>query len=165
MVTGDTEGRLDMSEESRLPGHEGSGDRVLRPLTRERGMRLLGSVPMGRIAYTSRAMPAIRPVNHMVDDDGRIIIRSHEGGSIVTATDAKRGTVVSYEADQIDASARTGWTVFVTGLARLVDDPDEAAAYRRALPSWVGGLDYIISIDPTMVAAYELVRSPSVLSV
>lgn len=144
-----------MSRETRQPGNE--GDRVLRPLTREQALRLLGTVPMGRIAFTSRAMPAIRPVNHMVDDEGRLIIRSHEGGSIVTATDVERGTVVSYEADQIDTESRVGWTVIVTGLARIVDDPAQIDAYRQSLQPWVSGLDYIISIDPAIVTAYELV--------
>ena len=62
-------------------------ERVMRPLTREQAMRLLRSVPMGRIAFTYHAMPAIRPVNHIVDEAGRIVIRSHEGASIVTAAD------------------------------------------------------------------------------
>ena len=134
-------------------------DRVMRPLTRGQAMRLLRSVPMGRIAFTYRAMPAIRPVNHMVDEAGRIVIRSHEGASIVTAADARRGTVVSYEADQIDTEARAGWTVVVTGLARIVDEPCQAAAYRRQLHPWVTGqIDYIISIEPTIVTAFELIR-------
>lgn len=145
-----------MVEEPRHPGREGTSDRVLRPLPRERALRLLGTVPMGRIAFTSRAMPAIRPVNHIVDD-GRIIIRSQAGGSIVTATDAERGSVVSYEADNLDNENRTGWTVMVTGLARIVDDPVQADAYREELPTWVEGMDYILSIDPTIVTAYELV--------
>jgi nitroimidazol reductase NimA-like FMN-containing flavoprotein (pyridoxamine 5'-phosphate oxidase superfamily) len=134
-------------------------DRVMRPLTREQAMRLLRSVPMGRIAFTYHAMPAIRPVNHIVDEAGRIVIRSHEGAAIVTAADAKRGTVVSYEADQIDTDARAGWTVIVTGLAWIVDEPGQAAAYRRHLHPWVTGqLDYIITIEPTIITAFELIR-------
>jgi nitroimidazol reductase NimA-like FMN-containing flavoprotein (pyridoxamine 5'-phosphate oxidase superfamily) len=134
-------------------------ERMMRPLTREQAMRLLRSVPMGRIAFTYHAMPAIRPVNHMVDEAGRIVIRSHEGAAIVTATDAMRGTVVSYEADQIDTYARAGWTVVVTGLARIVDEPCQAADYRRHLHPWVTGqLDYIIIIEPAIVTAFELIR-------
>ena len=134
-------------------------ERVMRPLTREQAMILLGSVPMGRVAFTHRAMPAIRPVNHIVDEAGRIIIRSHEGAAIVTAADAARGTVVSYEADQIDTDARSGWSVVAIGLARIVDDPVQAAAYRRELNPWVtGAMDYIISIEPTIITAFELAR-------
>lgn len=147
---------MDMDQE-RCTGAGGEREREIRPLTRERAMRLLRSVPMGRIAFTYHAMPAIRPVNHMVDDAGRIIIRSHEGAAIVTASDITRGTVVSYEADQIDTDVRAGWTVVATGLARIVDDPDRAADYRRELHPWVTGqMDYIISIEPTIVTAFEL---------
>lgn len=134
-------------------------ERTMRPLTREQAMRLLRSVPMGRIAFTYHAMPAIRPVNHIVDTADRIIIRSHEGAAIVTATEVDRGTVVSYEADQIDTEARAGWTVVATGLARIVDNPGQAAAYRERLTPWVTGhMDYIISIEPTIITAFELVR-------
>jgi nitroimidazol reductase NimA-like FMN-containing flavoprotein (pyridoxamine 5'-phosphate oxidase superfamily) len=137
----------------------GEQERVLRPLTREQAMRLLRSVPIGRVAFTHHAMPAIRPVNHMVDDAGRIILRSHEGAAIVSTADALRGAVVTYEADLIDTGARAGWTVVVTGLARIVDDPCRAAAYREALHPWVTGqMDYIITIEPAIVTAFELVR-------
>jgi nitroimidazol reductase NimA-like FMN-containing flavoprotein (pyridoxamine 5'-phosphate oxidase superfamily) len=137
----------------------GDQERVMRPLTREQAIRLLRSVPMGRVAFTYHAMPAIRPVNHMVDDAGRIVIRSHEGSAIVSTADARRGAVVTYEADLIDTGARAGWTVVVTGLARIVDDPCRAAACREALHPWVTGeMDYIISIEPAIVTAFELVR-------
>lgn len=144
-----------MGEEIRQPGQ--AGDRVLRPLTREQALLRLRTVPMGRVAFSARAMPAIRPVNYIVDDDGLIIFRSNEGGSIVTATDAARGSVVSFEADNIDNETRTGWTVMATGLARIVDDPDRADAYRAELSTWVTGMDQIISIDPAIIRAFELV--------
>lgn len=144
-----------MGEEIRQPGQ--AGDRVLRPLTREQALLRLRTVPMGRVAFSARAMPAIRPVNYIVDDDGLIIFRSNEGGSIVTATDAARGSVVSFEADNIDNETRTGWTVIATGLARIVDDPDRADAYRAELSTWVTGMDQIISIDPAIIRAFELV--------
>jgi nitroimidazol reductase NimA-like FMN-containing flavoprotein (pyridoxamine 5'-phosphate oxidase superfamily) len=132
-------------------------ERTVRPLTPQQAMRLLRSVPMGRVAFTHHAMPTARPVNHVVDEAGRIIIRSHEGAAIVTVADASRGTVVSYEADHIDTCARSGWSVVTTGLARVVDDPEEAAAYREMLQPWVTGeLDYIIRIEPTIITAFEL---------
>lgn len=152
-----------MTEPTRDAG--GGQGRTLRPLTREQAMRLLRSVSMGRIAFTYRAMPAIRPVNHMVDEDGLIVIRSHEGAAIVTASDAGRGTVVCYEADQIETDTRTGWTVVVTGLARIVDDPAQAAAYRRELHPWVTGqMDYIIRIEPTIITAFELAPAAGVVT-
>src|SRR6516165_1597587 len=38
-------------------------------------MRLLASVDYGRVVFSLRSLPAIRPVNHLVDE-GRIIIRT-----------------------------------------------------------------------------------------
>jgi hypothetical protein len=131
--------------------------RVMRPLTRLQAMAKLRTVPMGRIAFTHRAMPAIRPVNHVIDPAGRIIIRSHEGAAIVTVTDSSHGTVVGYEADDIDTVARTGWSVVTTGFAHLVDDPRQASQYRAALHPWVTGeQDYIIRIEPSIMTGYEL---------
>jgi nitroimidazol reductase NimA-like FMN-containing flavoprotein (pyridoxamine 5'-phosphate oxidase superfamily) len=153
------EGRHAYMDERPRADCRGEQERVMRPLTREQAMRLLRSVPMGRVAFTYHAMPAIRPVNHMIDDAGRIVIRSHEGAAIVSTADVRRGAVVTYEADRIDTDARAGWTVVVTGLARIVDDPCRAAACREALHPWVTGqMDYIISIEPAIITAFELAR-------
>ena len=38
-------------------------------------IRLLASVEFGRVVFTVNALPAIRPVNHLLDE-GRIIIRT-----------------------------------------------------------------------------------------
>ena len=93
--------------------------------------RLLAGVSLGRIVFTWRAMPAIRPVNHLVDEES-IIIRSHLGAAIV-ARSAGDGVVVCYEADDLDAVRHTGWSVIATGLARLVRDSTAVARYERAL--------------------------------
>jgi Pyridoxamine 5'-phosphate oxidase len=45
-------------------------------LTEEESWQLLGGVSLGRVVFTMNAMPAIRPVNHLVDEKA-IIIRSH----------------------------------------------------------------------------------------
>lgn len=133
----------------------------MRELTPLESMQRLGSVSIGRVVFTRRALPAIRPVNHIVDG-GQVIIRSHEGSAIVTATSGGRGTVVAYEADQIDPHSRTGWSVVVTGLARVVDEPERAARYRDALRPWLAGeMDNVISIDAQVVTGFELVPSES----
>jgi nitroimidazol reductase NimA-like FMN-containing flavoprotein (pyridoxamine 5'-phosphate oxidase superfamily) len=135
----------------------GDSPRQMKELTRQEAMRRLGSVQVGRVVFTAHAMPAIRPVNHLVDD-GQVIIRSHEGSAIVTAASAGPGTVVAYEADEIDPGSRTGWSVVVTGLARLVDEPAQTARYQQALQPWVAGqMDYLIRIDPQVVTGFELV--------
>lgn len=135
------------------------GDAVMKmnELTPSEAMDRLGSVPFGRIVFTWQALPAVRPVNHLVDN-GQVIIRSHEGSAIVTAVGGDRGTVVAYEADHLDPYSRTGWSVVVTGLARVVDDPQRAARYREALQPWLAGeMDSVISIDARVITGFELV--------
>ena len=78
--------------------------------------RLLADAPMGRIVFTEHAMPAIRPVNHLIEDE-TIVIRSHLGAAIVSHASAPDGAVVCYEADQIDPGRHTGWSVIATGVA------------------------------------------------
>jgi hypothetical protein len=68
-----------------------SGERRLTELSREESVRLLGTVSLGRVVFTMHAMPAIRPVNHIVDD-GKVIIRSHLGAAMVTIAGPTRST-------------------------------------------------------------------------
>jgi nitroimidazol reductase NimA-like FMN-containing flavoprotein (pyridoxamine 5'-phosphate oxidase superfamily) len=137
----------------------GEGARRMRETTREQALRQLASVPVGRVGFTSRALPALRPVSHIVERE-HVIIRSHESSEIVNAASTERGAVVAYEADNIDVASRTGWSVLVVGLARLIEDPDEVAHYRRELVALVpddGGS--VIRIYPELVSGFELVGS------
>ena len=130
--------------------------RRLRETTREEAMRRLASVPLGRVAFTSRALPAVRPVNHLVDN-GHVIIRSDEDSAIVSAASKERGVVVAYEADDIDTATRVGWSVLVIGLARLVEDPQEAARYQAEIHQLVpGDCGHVIRIYPELITGFEL---------
>ena len=44
-----------------------TGTRRLQALPREESLRLLRSVSVGRLVFTHLALPAIRPVNHVVE--------------------------------------------------------------------------------------------------
>jgi len=126
-------------------------------LTGDESWQLLASVSLGRIVFTQRAMPAIRPVNHLVDDE-MIIIRSHLGAAIVARASAEEGTVVCYETDDLDPVRHTGWSVIATGVARLVRDPAAAARYEQLLEPWVAGqMDYVIAIKPQFITGIRLV--------
>jgi nitroimidazol reductase NimA-like FMN-containing flavoprotein (pyridoxamine 5'-phosphate oxidase superfamily) len=125
-------------------------------LTGDESWQLLASVSLGRIVFTQRAMPAIRPVNHLVDDE-TIIIRSHLGAAIVARASAEEGTVVCYEADDLDPVRHTGWSVIATGVARLVD-PAAVARYEQLLEPWMAGqMDYVIAIKPQIITGIRLV--------
>ncbi len=117
-------------------------------------MALLASVPIGRVVFTQRALPAIRPVNHLIDE-GHVVIRTNLGSGLGTA--AGDGTVVAYEADAINPQTRTGWSVVVTGVARLVTDPADLARYEKQLLPWVDGIrDAVIRISADLVTGYAL---------
>lgn len=109
--------------------------KALVELTREQALALLGSVSLGRIVFTRDALPAIRPVNHALID-GKLVIRTHEGAAL-TAAAGKHGVVVAYEADAIDPDTHLGWSVVVTGFARLVTDPQTLARYETLLTPWI----------------------------
>ena len=130
-------------------------------LTESECLRLLASVSIGRVVFTHRAMPAIRPVNHVVD--GRtIIIRTHLGAAIAArASDSggePQGSVVCYEADDLDPARRTGWSVIVTGMARLVTDPAAVDRDAAAIEPWIAGdLNQVVAIEPQIVSGIRLV--------
>jgi hypothetical protein len=131
--------------------------RQLEALPRYESLRLLGTVSLGRVVFTHLALPAIRPVNHIVEGD-KIIIRTNIGATITTAVDGT-GTVVAYEADMIDPDDHLGWSVVVVGRANLMADPDEIARYQKALRPWVSGeMDEVIVITADMVDGFRLTR-------
>jgi nitroimidazol reductase NimA-like FMN-containing flavoprotein (pyridoxamine 5'-phosphate oxidase superfamily) len=118
--------------------------------------RLLASVSLGRVVFTMDALPAIRPVNHLVDGDV-IIIRSHLGSAITAHADAAGGVVVCYEADALDPDQHTGWSVIATGTARLVTDPAAISRYQQRLEPWAAGqMDHIIAITPHIITGIRL---------
>jgi len=136
-------------------------ERMLIELSPDESVRLLSSASMGRVAFSARALPAIRPVNHLIDDD-HVIIRTDTGASITSGLRAGGQTVVAYEADEIDQAQRLGWSVVVVGVARQVTDPGEAAAYRRSLRPWVAGSkDQVIAIHIDLITGYRLTPAPA----
>lgn len=126
---------------------------------RDEAMRLLASVEYGRVVFTLNALPAVRPVNHLVDDD-RIIIRTRLGAAISTAVRSTQpGMVVAYEADSFDAQRRTGWSVVITGRAQTVTDVGEVARYEQLLHPWVNHADTVLAIEPDVVTGFRIVAS------
>ncbi|MGW6906742.1 pyridoxamine 5'-phosphate oxidase family protein [Streptomyces sp. NPDC054940] len=121
-------------------------------------LRLLGSVSLGRIVFTQHALPTVRPVNHALDA-GDIVIRTHEGAALTSHAQQARdpGVVVAYEADAIDSRTHLGWSVVVTGYARLVTDPEDLVHCRALVQPWVEhAMDQAIRIRPDLVTGILL---------
>ena len=127
-------------------------------------LRLLDSVSLGRIVFTRQALPTVRPVNHVLDG-GDIVIRTHEGPALTAHTQqgGVDGVVVAYEADMSDPDTHLGWSVVVTGYARLVTDPADLARVRTLLAPWAPeeGMDQAVRIRPSLVTGVLLTDAPA----
>ncbi|NUR97566.1 MAG: pyridoxamine 5'-phosphate oxidase family protein [Kribbellaceae bacterium] len=106
----------------------------LRILSAAECLRLVGSVPLGRLVYTYAGLPAVRLVNFVLDDD-TIVFNTGQGDKFRAA---ERGDVVAFEADDVDVERHLGWTVTAIGHLSVVTN-DEAAElrHRLALHSWM----------------------------
>ncbi|MDQ1496651.1 MAG: hypothetical protein QOG69_3134 [Actinomycetota bacterium] len=90
-------------------------------LTHSECFALLATVPVGRVVYSERAMPIIVPVNFSVVG-ADVVVRTGRRSRLALHAP---GNVVAFEVDDIDPSSRSGWSVVLTGLIRLVRDPVE----------------------------------------
>ncbi len=93
----------------------------LEVLDRLECLRLLGTARLGRIGASWGALPTILPVAYRLEGE-QVVVRTTVGSKLATATP---GTVVAFEADELDSVAGTGWSVTLTGVARLVDERSE----------------------------------------
>jgi nitroimidazol reductase NimA-like FMN-containing flavoprotein (pyridoxamine 5'-phosphate oxidase superfamily) len=126
----------------------------LQPLNRRECLALLAGVPVGRIAVTDQALPAILPVNFALHGSD-VIIRSVPGSKLAAAT---RGAVVAFEADSYDPVEQSGWSVLIVGVAQHVTDPVEAAELDRlGLHPYVDGAAvHYIRIPVTQISGRRL---------
>jgi hypothetical protein len=145
-------------------GTDVTEDRQVQELTALESLRLLASVSFGRVVFTHHALPAIRPVSHLLVDR-KIIIIASLGSAISIPADSQGqpgtdGTIVAYEADSIDPDTHLGWSVVVIGQAGLVLDQAEVAGYRAVLRPWIAGtMDDVIAIRTELVTGHRLVAA------
>lgn len=119
-------------------------------------LRLLATVPVGRIVHTRHALPAVLPVNFRLEHDGAVLLRTAADSELAKAID---GAVVAFEADEVDAAVQSGWSVVVIGPAAVITDPGESARLNRTGPrSWVPSpTEVFVRIEPELVTGRELV--------
>lgn len=146
----------------RLPQEGGPGEQGqpldhagLETLPFDTCLRLLSSVPLGRIGFYADGEVVMLPVNHAVD--GQDVVFQAAGGSKLTA--AEQQELVAFEADDYDERTRAGWSVLVTGRAAVVYD--EAETQRLGLLGllpWACGVEhpFWIRIRPTSVTGRRI---------
>lgn len=132
-------------------------DSELEVLSPEECISLAATVPIGRIVFTDRALPAVQPVNFLIDD-GSVIIRTTQGSKLAAAT---RNAVVAFEIDEFDRWSQAGWSVTLVGRAQSVRDPAESARLARLpLQAWAPGpRDRFIRIRPEHINGRRLPAS------
>ncbi|MFI5689968.1 pyridoxamine 5'-phosphate oxidase family protein [Streptomyces sp. NPDC051636] len=128
---------------------------AFRTLDRRESLRLLAKVPVGRVVYTRRALPAVLPVNFSLDEDASVLLCTSAGSDLVRAID---GVVVAFEADEFAAATQSGWSVVVTGRATVVTDPAEHERLSRTgFRSWMPLRNGVfVRIESEMVTGREL---------
>ncbi len=80
-------------------------------------MRLLASVPVGRVGFVADGEVMVLPVNHVVD--GQDVIFRTAYGSKVSAAEGQ--DVAAFEADYYNEQTHSGWSVLVNGRAEVIE--------------------------------------------
>ncbi len=131
-----------------------SDESALEQLPSDECLRLMATVPIGRIVYSRRALPAVDLVNFAIDR-GDIVIRTDGGGKLAAAA---HGTVVAFEADALDVDHQAGWSVTAIGQSREVTDPGDIGRLQAmGLSSWAPGIrEHFIRITPQLLNGRRL---------
>ncbi len=107
----------------------------LETLDGEECLALLAGGGVGRLVFVSKRGPVALPVNFRLLE-GDVVFRTRTGGRLA----AVAGSTASFEVDRIDEAMSEGWSVLVTGHARLVEDAAELERIGRlGIEPWPGG--------------------------
>jgi nitroimidazol reductase NimA-like FMN-containing flavoprotein (pyridoxamine 5'-phosphate oxidase superfamily) len=136
-----------------MPGHP-TDHAGLEMLPFDECLRLLASVPVGRVGFYADGEVVVLPVNHVVD--GQDVVFRTARGSKLSAAEARNP--VAFEADAYDPQARSGWSVLVNGRAEAVYEDAEIQRLRRlGLHPWAAAVDrpFWIRIRPASVTGRQ----------
>src|SRR6516225_5180684 len=96
-------------------------------------LRLLDSVPVGRIGFFADGEIVILPVNYLVD--GQDVVFRTGAGSKLSSISNKN--LVGFEADSFDARTRSGWSVVISGFTEIVESRAEIRRFSDlGLDAW-----------------------------
>ncbi len=113
-------------------------------------LRLLESVPIGRVGFFADGEIVILPVNHLVQ--GQDVVFRTSTGSKLSSVGGRH--LVGFEADEYDIETHSGWSVVVSGFTEEIESDAEVRQLNDlALQPWGGAADdpHWIRIRPTSV--------------
>jgi nitroimidazol reductase NimA-like FMN-containing flavoprotein (pyridoxamine 5'-phosphate oxidase superfamily) len=114
---------------------EGGDGRALEELDRAECLRLLGTAKVGRLAFCTAGSPRIEVVNFVLDGDDPVFRIGVSSKLAVRGA----GHQFALQADELDESTRTGWSVTVVGRAARLD-PADVERFADRLETWAPGV-------------------------
>jgi nitroimidazol reductase NimA-like FMN-containing flavoprotein (pyridoxamine 5'-phosphate oxidase superfamily) len=134
-------------------------DRTITELDEAESLQLIASGGIGRIAYQGRFGPAILPVNYKWHD-GAVVFRTARHSAL--DEDLQTGIAggeykVAFEIDEIDTTAREGWSVLIQGPAHHVSETEREAAIKAGVEPWpAGARELFVRIVPTRITGRRI---------
>ncbi|MBV9795633.1 MAG: pyridoxamine 5'-phosphate oxidase family protein [Actinobacteria bacterium] len=132
-------------------------------LTEQECLTLIAGGGIGRIAYSGRYGQTVLPVNYQLLDN-TIVFRTGEDSPL--EEDLQTGIrhaeyQVAFEIDEINLTAREGWSVLVQGPAHHIDsDTERTAAHQTGVQPWSGGAkEHYIRVIPTRITGRRILAA------
>ena len=125
-------------------------------LDRTECLALLATARVGRVLFTERGLPAVRPARFLLWRDA-VLLQASVGGVLYAAT---RGGVVAFEADAFEPDLASGWWVSVVGLAAEVCRPRQVSAADLGWPGGPARDQRCLSIPADVVSGRRLAAYP-----
>jgi uncharacterized protein len=130
--------------------------RSLVELTSEDCFALLGGVRIGRLAYCDEIGPVAIPVNFALAGQDIVFRMEPDNTALASALD-----MVAFEADHVDDTQDSGWSVVVRGRLATVDLDDVPMLLRQLSAGpprpWAAGVHNVwIRIRPELVTGRRL---------
>jgi nitroimidazol reductase NimA-like FMN-containing flavoprotein (pyridoxamine 5'-phosphate oxidase superfamily) len=118
--------------------------------------QMLARCTFGRVAFNGEEGLTVLPVNCLFSDDA-VLFRAQAGAALDRLDD---GSLVAFEADDIDPIAESGWSVLVRGTAMHVTEPERVAALAETeTHAWAPGPhDRWIQIQPQQITGRIIYR-------
>jgi len=104
---------------------------------------LLAAAPVGRLGFSSGALPVILPVNFTITGD--TVFVASEGGAKVEA--ARHHNVACLEVDHYDPLEHDGWSVLATGRLRIAGDGEDLRLLGHLRPWASTAPEFLLALD------------------
>jgi transcriptional regulator with XRE-family HTH domain len=144
-----------VSRHQDLPAIPRASAPVVTHLSRKDCLLLMGSVPIGRVAFDVSGPPVVLPVNFTLMGH-EIVIQTSAMSHLAEL--ARAGRLVSFEVDDIDEPSRLGWSVLCHGPAHIsTEDGLHDDVAQGLVQPWYGGDRHtVVVITPSKITGRRI---------